>query len=106
MVTEDEVRCLALALPEAAEADHHGFPSFRVRGKIFATLRDPGFVNVMIAVEEVEAVVAEDPECCAPLWWGKKLSGVRVDLARVEAALLTELLTDSWRRRAPKALLD
>ena len=29
---------LALALPGAVEADHHGRPSFRVGGKIFATL--------------------------------------------------------------------
>ncbi len=29
---------MALALPESVEQDHHGMPSFRVRGRIFATL--------------------------------------------------------------------
>ena len=33
-----DVREIALALPDAIEQDHHGRPSFRVRGKIFATL--------------------------------------------------------------------
>ena len=40
-VSLDDLRRLALALPEATEQDHHGKPSFRVGGKIFATLRAP-----------------------------------------------------------------
>ena len=39
-MTSEEARRLALALPEAVEQDHHGRPSFRVAGKIFATLWD------------------------------------------------------------------
>jgi hypothetical protein len=37
-VSTDDARFLALSLPEAVELDHHGRPSFRVGGKIFATL--------------------------------------------------------------------
>lgn len=37
-----EVRRAALALPEVTEADHHGRPSFRVHGKIVATIADYG----------------------------------------------------------------
>ena len=106
MLTEDDVRRLALALPEAAEAPHHGIPSFRVRGKIFATLRDPGYLNVMIAPELVDGTVAENPDCCEPLLWGKNVRGVRVRLGVADAELVNELLTDSWRGKAPKALLD
>jgi hypothetical protein len=47
-VSSDEARRLALALPGAVEADHHGRPSFRVAGKIFATLRDDNHLNVML----------------------------------------------------------
>ena len=32
-----DVRKFALALPEVAEAPHHHYGSFRVRGKILAT---------------------------------------------------------------------
>jgi len=39
MASFDEVKAMALALPEAAEQDHHGFPCCRVAGKIFCTLR-------------------------------------------------------------------
>jgi hypothetical protein len=35
-------------LPEAVELDHHGRPSFRVGGKIFATLWNEGRMNVML----------------------------------------------------------
>jgi hypothetical protein len=38
VVDADEARAMALALPGATEQDHHGRPSFRVQGKIFATL--------------------------------------------------------------------
>jgi hypothetical protein len=38
MITLEIVRELALALPEVEEHDHWGRPSFRIRGKIFATL--------------------------------------------------------------------
>jgi len=40
MVSRAEVRQLALALPEVVEQDHHGRPSFRVAGRILATLWD------------------------------------------------------------------
>lgn len=46
-VTElGEARAFALALPGAEEADHWGNPSFRVGGRIFATVPDPGHLNV------------------------------------------------------------
>ena len=39
------------------------------------------------------------------LWWGRKLSGVRVPLAVATPELLAELLELAWRRRATAALL-
>jgi hypothetical protein len=38
VVSPHQARSLALTLPEAIECEHHGRPSFRVAGKIFATL--------------------------------------------------------------------
>lgn len=105
MVSVARVRALALGLPETVEQDHHGFPSFRVRGKIFATLPDSAHANIMIDPDGVESAVAEEPDCCRELWWGKRLSGVQVELSRADQELLAELLTDSWRRKAPGSLL-
>jgi hypothetical protein len=105
MISVSDVRALALGLPEALEQDHHGFPSFRVRGKIFATLPDDGHLNVMIDSDAVRIAVAENPDVCAELWWGKRLACVQVDLPAAGADLLGELLTDAWRRKAPVTLV-
>ena len=36
------------------------------------------------------------------LWWGKRLSGCRILLRHADRALVRELLTESWRQKAPK----
>ena len=81
---------------------------FRVNKKIFATVPDTTHLNVMVDEDEtaLAVAVAESPSGCEELWWGKRLKGVRVDLGRMDRRLFTELLTESWRRRAPKARLD
>lgn len=104
MLTASEVRRLALALPEAHEEDHHGIPSFRVRNKIFATVPDDGHVNVMLGAEETAATIAAASGEVAELWWGQKLAGVQVSLARADHGLLAPLLREAWRRRAPNSL--
>ena len=98
-MTEDDVRRLALALPGTTEAPHHERTSFRVGGKIFATMPpDADSVNVLLGEEEARAAASD--RGVELLWWGKKLSGVRVDLAEADADTLAELLEDAWRRRA------
>lgn len=103
-MTPAKARELALALPEAHEQDHHGFPSFRVRGRIFATLPDDATLRVMLDVDAVEEAVAAVPEQCSVLRWGAKVAGVAVDLPAAQADTVAELLADAWRRRAPASL--
>lgn len=91
---------LALELPDAVEKDHHGRPSFRVAGRIFATLWDETHMNVMVEADAVRTAVGEHPRACAEVWWGKRLAAVRVSLPEVDAGLLGELLADAWERRA------
>jgi hypothetical protein len=105
VVSHEEARRLALALPEAVEQDHHGRPSFRVAGKIFATLWDEEHMNVMLDEGGVLTTVHHDPETYEEVWWGKKLSAVRVKLPLVESQPLAELLAEAWELRAPKGLL-
>jgi hypothetical protein len=100
------VRKLALALPEATEQPHHELTSFRVRGKIFATMPpEGGRLHVFFDNAAVASYCAEFPAAIEELWWGKKLSGCRVLLAHADRALVRELLAESWRRKAPKGLL-
>jgi hypothetical protein len=102
----DEARSFALGLPETTEEPHFDMSSFRVRGRIFATVPpDGGRLHVFVDVDEIRASVAEDPAAFEELRWGKKLSGVRVTLAGVAPERVRELLEDSWRRRAPKRVV-
>jgi hypothetical protein len=104
MVSVAQARSLALALPEAVEQDHHGKPSFRVAGKIFATLWDEEHLHVRVDPDGVRTAVEAQPSMCAELWWGKRLAAVQVSLERADAGLLSELLADAWERRAPARL--
>ena len=96
---------MALALPEAVERDHHGRPSFRVAERIFATLWDERHMNVMLDECGILTAAQAAPEVCTEFWWGKRLGAVQVDLTRAVPALVGELLTDAWERRAPRRLL-
>jgi hypothetical protein len=100
MTTHGTVRRWALALPEATEQDHHGMPSFRVGNKIFATVPDDGHLRIMVDEAEILAAVAENPALCEPVYWGKRLSCVAVDIRTAPPALVKELLTEAWRRKA------
>jgi hypothetical protein len=104
-VTTAEARKLALNLPEAVEQDHHGRPSFRVGGRIFATLWSDDRMNVMVDEDGIRTAVEHAPETCEPVWWGKRLAAVAVTLSTVDRSFLDELLTDAWERKAPRRLL-
>jgi hypothetical protein len=104
-VTPDEARELALALPEAVEQDHHGRPSFRVGGKIFATLWSDERLNVMLDEAGILTVVEARSDACEPVHWGKRLAAVGVTLAHADRALVADLLADAWEGKAPERLL-
>ena len=104
-VSTDEARSLALSLPEAVELDHHGRPSFRVGGKIFATIWNEHRMNVMLDEGGIRTAVESAPGACEDVWWGKRLAAVGVTLARADRDLLSDLLADAWERKAPKRLL-
>ena len=99
-MTADDARQLALALPDAVEQDHHGRPSFRVAGKIFATIWDARTMNVMVDEAGIHTAVAEHPDWCSQRYWGKRLAAVAVDLARAPERELRELLSDAWEGKA------
>ena len=104
MTTLSHARTFALALPEVTEEDHHGMASFRIRGRILATVPDEAHVRIMVDEHQIRAAVAEHPEACAEVYWGKRLSCVVVELSRASARLVDDLLTDAWERKAPARL--
>jgi hypothetical protein len=99
----DAVRALALALPETTEHRHHGRPSFRVRNRIFAVVRDDGRLTLKLDVAAEEALIGSDPATFERLpggWAGKGWVWARLD--RIEPAELRELLEEAWLGVAPK----
>jgi hypothetical protein len=112
---EDDVRRLALALPEVVEIDSDGF-DFRVADKGFVWSypeRIPGRrreirtdVAVLYVGDEAEkqALLCGEPHLffTAPGYEGWPL--VLLRLAAVDTGRLAELVTDAWRMRAPGSL--
>jgi len=103
-VTVERVRRMALALPQVTEQDHHGMASFRVRGKIFATVPDDEHVRVMVEEGEIRAAVSQNPVVFHEFYRGKRLACLVVDLTGTSPHQLRELLTEAWLRKAPVSL--
>ena len=116
MPTEDDVRRIALALPETTEEP--GSSRFLVAGKAFAwpwleriepkRARVPNrdVVAIRIAHDlEKEALIEMDPAAffTEPHYDG--FPAILVRLAEVDPDLLAKLLTDGWRIQAPKRLV-
>ena len=100
-ITHAAVRRLALALPEAVESSHFSTVDFRVRNKIFASLRTTDTVVLKTTPTNLDALVSADGATFRDAWRARWVS-VRLD--RVTIPLLRELLTDAWRLAAPKRL--
>lgn len=101
----DRVRALALALPAATEEPHHEATSFRVGGKIFATIPpEQDRVHIFVQGEDLELALESESDFVEPLPWGKKTVGVRVRFAKAGVRFVDDLLRRAWLARAPKSL--
>ena len=106
VVPIERVHAIAARLPEVEETPHHGMRSFRVHGKIVATIPDERHLRVMVGESEILAAVEADPRSCAPFFWGKRLACVVITLRTAEEQMVRELLLDAWSRKAPARLVE
>ena len=111
MISEDDVRRVALSLPKTTEKPSYGTPGFRVGDKLFARIREEGDLLALWVDSEDEkaALIAAEPEkfTTMPHYDGYPMLLVR--FAALDETELRELLTDSWLIRAPqkvRALVD
>ncbi len=108
MVSHDDVRRIALALPGTHErASYGGRPSFRTTKQMFTWIREaPEALVVWVPTEDdKDALLASDPAkfFTTDHYDGHPIVLVRLDAVDVDEA--AELITDSWRLRGPKRLV-
>jgi hypothetical protein len=106
MATWDDVRRLALALPEAEEKlTWETDVTFRVRDRIFAIGgEDASAVSIKAGLETQAELLEMDPATFAKSAYVGRFGWVTVHLDRVDPDLLSSLLREAWRRTAPKRL--
>lgn len=108
MVTESQVRRIAMSLPGAYEQpSYDGRPSWRTKPRMFTWIRDdPEALVVWVeTLDDKEMMIATEPRVffTTPHYNGYPMVLVRLEAIDVKRA--RELITESWRLRAPKALL-
>ena len=121
MADLDDVRRLALALPETAEhGSYGGAPAWQVRGRAFvwerplrraelAALGDrapagPVLGACVADLGDKEALLAAEPQALFTTPHFDGHASVLVRLAEVTDDALRELVVDAWLARAPKRL--
>lgn len=120
MANVDDVRRIALSLPETAERESRGSLDWRVRDKGFVWERPlrKGDIQALgdrvpegqvfaasTADEGVKfALIADDPAVYFTTPHFNGYAAILFELDRISVADLTELITDAWLARAPKKL--
>jgi hypothetical protein len=106
MVTPEELRQMALSLPETEERETWGEATFRVRGKIFATLSLTGQeASIKASLEQQEMLLAMYQETFTKSHYTGRFGWVSVNLSRVDPDLLRDLIFEAWRLIAPEHLV-
>lgn len=106
MPTWDDVVAIATKLPEVAESTSYRTPALKVRGKSFARLRtesDGGLVLLCGLDEKAALLESGDPAFYTTSHYDG-YGAILVDLEQVDTDVLTELIEESWRVKAPAKL--
>ena len=104
-MTDEDLISLALGLPEATESSHFGTRDFRVRSKIFMTLRGPDFCVVKLTPDQQQMASTIMPEHVAavPGGWGLK-GWTRLFHRDAGNEEVKSLMRQAWRNAAPKSM--
>ena len=122
MATWDDVRRIALALPETSERPSHGHPAWRVKDKGFVwdrplrksdleALGDGAPTGPILGarVEHLvakEALLADDPDVFFTTPHFDGYPAVLVQLDRISLDDLNEVIVEAWLVRAPQRLAE
>jgi hypothetical protein len=120
MATVDDVRQIALGLPQTAERESRGDLDWRVADKSFvwerplrkgdiAALGDRVPAGPVYAARTADegvkhALIADDPAVYFTTPHFDGYAAILFELDRISVRDLTELITDAWLARAPRKL--
>ncbi|MBJ7603402.1 MAG: MmcQ/YjbR family DNA-binding protein [Candidatus Dormibacteraeota bacterium] len=100
------VRDLALKLPEVVETASYGTPSFKIRKRMIARLREEGDVLVVrIDLDDKEYLIQTRPDIYFTMPHYDGYPAVLIRLTAIRREELAELLTAAWRFVAPSRLV-
>jgi hypothetical protein len=105
-MTFDEVRAMALALPQVEESTSYETPAFRIGKRLIARLHQDGDALVVrVDGLEREALLATKPDQFfeTPHYEGTNWILARLDT--VDPQELAELLAAAWKRLAPRRIV-
>ena len=111
MTATEEIRALAMALPEVTEKQHFLFkvPQWQVRGKAFLGMgRDETTAVFRVSKDFADAVAAADPEHGASVRRTdarRSFLGLELRLAGVPPERIQQLVREAWATQAPKRLV-
>ena len=105
MLTCDDIRAIALALPEAEEQPHFDSTSFRVKGKIFATMGDEPRATLKLDPEDQHNLSETHPGVVSPVegYWGRS-GWTAVQCANLDPEKLSGQMRMAWVNVDPKRL--
>ena len=122
MATWDDVRRIALGLPETTEQISRDRPMWRVRDKAFVWERPLRQTDLRALGEQApkgpilgarvehliakEALLADDPDVFFTTPHFDGYPAVLVPLDRISLELLEEVVVEAWLARAPARLVD
>lgn len=106
MASWDDVRELALGLPEAEESTSYGEVAFKVRKKTFAweSPHERGKLVVKVDPAERPLLVESNPAAYFVTPHYQSYAMLLVNLESIEADELRERIEDSWLLAAPPKL--
>jgi hypothetical protein len=105
MITDQDVRRIALSLPGAEEKSHIGRPDFRINNRIFATLRrSQSCAVVKLSVADQSALVAMNPETFAVNSWSHP-GWTNISMKHITRREFRNVVHAAWRNVAPRKLI-
>jgi hypothetical protein len=111
LISLSELRAIAMTLPGVVEGPAvpaaRRIAAFKVAGKSFVGVEKEGMtMTVSLPEKEAKAVATKHSDAYEEIWRnGKIFMGLRVDLSRVPARRVHELIETSWRHSAPKHIV-